>query len=132
MPTDAETLKAELLKRFSDPRESREFWLWAVACGLLEDAETTPGTRAALYRMLTELPGVRVTDGVADADGRTGVGLLFDGPEMQTQIIVDRESGDLLAIQHTAVGPDGSPARESFQSNVIKKLGWTDEVPPTR
>ncbi|MFG1690253.1 CU044_5270 family protein [Nonomuraea sp. NPDC049269] len=129
LPTDAEALETELLKRYSDPRDNRETWLWTVACQLLEDAETTPGTRAALYRMLTELPGVRVADGVTDLDGRTGLGLLFNSPEVLQQIIIDRESGDLLAIQRTPTRSDGSPVGELVDSNVIKKLGWTDEAP---
>ena len=129
LPTDAEALEAEMLKRYTDPQDDRETWLWTVACQLLEDAEITPGTRAALYRMLTKLPNVRVADGVTDLDGRTGLGLLFNSPHVLQQIIIDRESGDLLAIQRTPIRPDGSLIGELANSNVIKKLGWTDEAP---
>ncbi|MBT2234600.1 CU044_5270 family protein [Nonomuraea sp. NEAU-A123] len=142
LPTDAETLKAKLLKGFpadGSGGESRESWLWMAARWLLVDAETTPGTRAALYRMLAGLPEVRVIDGVADLDGRVGVGLVFEGNPVrqwsgqylpvQQQIVIDRESGDLLAVQGALIQPHGSQSGEPFESYVIKKQGWTDEAP---
>ncbi|HUR02403.1 MAG TPA: sigma factor [Nonomuraea sp.] len=140
LPTDAETLKAELLKGFpADGSESQEGWLWAAARWLLVDAEATPGTRAALYRMLAGLPEVRVVDGVPDLDGRVGVRLVFGGSPVrqrsgqhlpvQQQIVIDRESGDLLAVQGAEIQLDGSQVGEPFESYVIKKQGWTDEAP---
>ncbi|MFB4289508.1 hypothetical protein ACBI99_17825 [Nonomuraea sp. ATR24] len=60
---------------------------------LLLDAETTPATRAAL------------TYGEASA---------------RQQIVIDRDSGQLLAIQES----DGSSAY------LAKRLGWTDDPAP--
>lgn len=126
LPTDAAELKAELLKNYpSDADHTEESWLWAVAEWLLLDTEATPGTRAATYRMLAALPGTYVSDGMTDADGRTGVALVFGGTTRH-QLIVDRDTGELLALQHVT-----EPARGGsvFDSYVVKRMGWVDEGP---
>ncbi|GAA3673478.1 hypothetical protein GCM10022224_042150 [Nonomuraea antimicrobica] len=130
LPTDPEALKAELLKHFPvSGKENKEAWLWAVANWLLLNTESTPGTRAALYRMLADLPSARVTDGVTDPDGRTGVALMYGGPNALGQIVIDRDSGDLLALQDEQVPANGLDDVGTFNSYVVKQLGWTDEAP---
>ncbi|MFI9559295.1 CU044_5270 family protein [Nonomuraea endophytica] len=114
LPTEAGALKAEMLKQFpGDGADSEEGWLWGSAKWMLLDAESTSGTRAALYRLLAGLPGVRVADGVTDAEGRAGVALEYGGQ----RIIIDRDTGELLAVQ------------DEMTSYVVKRLGWTDEAP---
>ncbi|MFI6990788.1 CU044_5270 family protein [Nonomuraea wenchangensis] len=120
LPTEPGALKAELLR--ANDREAPEAWLWGVSKWLLLDAESTPATRAALYRVLAGLPGVRTENDVTDLDGRTGVALTYGEAPARQQIIIDRDSGDLLAVQEG----DGSSAY------VIKRLGWTDDPAPKR
>ncbi|MFG1960588.1 CU044_5270 family protein [Nonomuraea sp. NPDC049028] len=134
LPIDAEALKAELLtRRSAGDGQTEAWWLWATAKWLLFETQSTPGTRAALYRMLAGLPGVQVTDKVSDVEGRAGVALLFEHPDgYQQQIIIDRGSGDLLAAQTVLLRPngeDGRPDGRPLESWVIKKQGWTDETP---
>ena len=114
LPTEPGALRAELLR--ANDREAPEAWLWGVSKWLLLDAESTPATRAALYRVLAGLPGVRVENDVTDIEGRTGVALTYD----RQQIIIDRDSGNLLAIQEG----DGSSAY------VIGRMGWTHDPAP--
>ncbi|GAA2778085.1 CU044_5270 family protein [Nonomuraea dietziae] len=134
LPTDPEALKAEMLRHFpASGVDSQEEWLWGAATWLLLDAESTPGTRAALYRILADLPGTRVADGVTDLDGRTGVALMHGASPARRQIVIDRDSGDLLAVQDALI-PAGGQASDSgngevFDSYVVKRLGWTDEAP---
>ncbi|MEU4224665.1 CU044_5270 family protein [Nonomuraea sp. NPDC026600] len=135
LPTDADALKAELLKRRypANGIDSQESWLWEAGSWLLLDAPSTQGTRAAVYRMLAGLPGVRVVDGAKDDEGRAGVALMF-GDSRRQEIVIDRESGDLLAVQSRLtwrkegllpILPVGPP----FEAFLLKRLGWTDEVP---
>ncbi|MEU7838622.1 MULTISPECIES: CU044_5270 family protein [unclassified Nonomuraea] len=133
LPTDAKALKAELLKQYpADGRDTQEAWLWAASRWLLLDVPSTPGTRAAVYRMLAGLPQVKVTDGVKDDEGRAGVALLLGDP-LQQQIIIDRDSGDLLAVQSKMLRSDGKqatfPIGRTFESLLVERLGWTDEQP---
>ncbi|MEQ4720524.1 CU044_5270 family protein [Nonomuraea sp. B19D2] len=118
LPTEPEALKAEMLR--ANDKETPEAWLWGASKWLLLDVESTPATRAALYRVLAGLPGVRVENDVTDIDGRIGVALTYGEAPTRQQIIIDRDSGQLLAIQEG----DGSSAY------VIKRLGWTDDPAP--
>ncbi|QYC37771.1 hypothetical protein Nocox_00670 [Nonomuraea coxensis DSM 45129] len=120
LPTEPEALKAELLR--ANGQEAPGPWLWAVSERLLLDTESTPATRAALYRVLAGLPGVRVENDVADLDGRIGVALTYGEAPVRQQIIIDRDSGNLLAVQEG----DGSSAY------VVKRMGWTDDPAPRK
>ncbi|MFG6195055.1 hypothetical protein [Nonomuraea sp. JJY05] len=83
--------------------------------------------------MLAGLPGTRVADGVTDFDGRTGVALMYGPPRSFEQIVIDRDSGDLLALQYEQTSGDGRTRElddgEVTESYVVKRLGWTDEAP---
>ncbi|MEV4165344.1 CU044_5270 family protein [Nonomuraea dietziae] len=134
LPTDPEALKAEMLRHLPGSGvDSQEAWLWDAGQTLLLYAESTPGTRAALYRILADLPGTRVADGVTDLDGRTGVALVFGDSPARRQIIIDRDSGDLLAVQNVLIPADGGASDPGdggvSDSYVVKRLGWTDEAP---
>lgn len=135
LPADAEALKAELLKDFPPTApESQESFLWRLGRWLLVSTETTPGTRAALYRMLAALPGAQVVDGVPDLEGRVGVAVLEpprDHPT-QEQLIIDRQSGELLAVRDVLVKPYSAwPEIQvgPFLWYQVKQLGWTDQGP---
>ncbi|GAA2678901.1 hypothetical protein [Nonomuraea recticatena] len=49
------------------------------------------------------------------------------------QIVIDRDSGDLLAVHDALIPADGQASEsgdgEVFDSYVVKRLGWTDEAP---
>ncbi|MEV3986206.1 CU044_5270 family protein [Nonomuraea sp. NPDC049758] len=118
LPAEPQALKAEMLA--ANGKEAPEAWLWGASKWLLLDVESTPATRAALYRVLAGLPGVRVENDVTDVDGRTGVALTYGQASTRQQIIIDRDSGQLLAVQEA----DGSSAY------VVERLGWTDDPAP--
>ncbi|SFI12882.1 hypothetical protein SAMN05216275_101277 [Streptosporangium canum] len=151
LPQDPAELKEKLLSYWPAAREAmkdtqstqsaqvklpeQDYWLWGLGERLLLDAPTTPGTRAAVYRMLAGLPGVRVVDGIRDVEGRVGVAILRGGAngESEEQIVIDRETGDLLATQDVLPVPTADqgniPPGIVYMSMVIKKLGWTDDEP---
>ncbi|MGA5761710.1 CU044_5270 family protein [Nonomuraea bangladeshensis] len=118
LPTAPEALKAEMLR--ANDKEAPEAWLWGASKWLLLDVESTSATRAALYRVLAGLPGVRVENDVTDLDGRTGVALIYGEAPARQRIIVDRDSGNLLAVEDV----------EGEAAYVIKRLGWTDDPAP--
>ncbi|SEG79799.1 hypothetical protein SAMN05444920_104752 [Nonomuraea solani] len=125
LPTEAGALKAELLRQLTTKEPGDENgWLWAAGKWLLLDTESTPGTRAAVYRMLAGLPGVQVADGVTDLDGRAGVALTYDDRGLRHRILIDRDGGELLAVQDESVAEG-----KMFESYLVKRLGWTDEAP---
>jgi hypothetical protein len=77
-------------------------YVWDAAETLL-DGPITPTTRAALYQVLAEQPGITSLGEVNDPLGRTGVALTHTlrsvGWKAEFRLIVDDDSAALLAYQ---------------------------------
>lgn len=77
-----------------------------------------PGVRAAAYRVIAELPGVRGLGRVTDPLGREGVGVAFPGTvrtplgSVQQRLVVDPSTGAMLCEQDVLVEPSAR-AREA-------------------
>ncbi|MEV4005566.1 CU044_5270 family protein [Actinomadura sp. NPDC049753] len=122
-----------------------------VTADLLENAPLPPRVRAGLMRALAAQPGVRSLGAATDPLGRTGVALAVDdqvskvdgeyGAPRQEQgeyrsrseLVFDRETGDLLAEQDVLTVPGGAYREQppGFVINywVVRNTGWTDAVP---
>lgn len=90
-------------------------------------APTTPGTRAALYRILARTPSVRVTGQITDRLGRPGVAITAKGTSVR--LVVDRKTAQLLDFEdrHTALpGKEAGSEYLAFESQGwVNKLGAT-------
>lgn len=82
-------------------------------------------TRAAILRVLADVPGFRWRGRVTDRAGRAGVAVTFDDREHDAQslLIFDPKTGELLAHEQLTL----SPVRISTYQ-VILDAGWTDRV----
>jgi len=87
--------------------------------------------RAAAYRVLARLDGVKLVGDVRDPLGRRGVGL--DAPigytrDARTRLIINPRTGDVLATQtvvvHDTDGVDAAPGAVIGQT-VYTRWGWT-------
>ncbi|MFF5210839.1 CU044_5270 family protein [Streptosporangium sp. NPDC000396] len=103
---------------------------------LLYEVPSTSQVRAAAYRILADLPGMRVADGVRTVDGRHGVALTMtvNGGVSERQLVVDRNTGELMAIQEMLLRPDarkwpGISRGTVTHTLVMKNIGWTDDKP---
>jgi hypothetical protein len=67
----------------------------------------TPGTRAALYRVLAGQDGVRPDGAVTDPFGRRGVAVSMAGPAGRIRLIIDPGTAALPAYQ-SFVEDDGA------------------------
>ncbi|MGW5558491.1 CU044_5270 family protein [Micromonospora sp. NPDC003944] len=85
----------------------------------------TRATRAAVLRVLAEVPGFRWRGQVTDRAGRHGVAITFDDREHDAQslLIFDPKTGELLAHERLTL----SPIRISAYK-VILDTAWTDRV----
>ncbi|MBP2705533.1 CU044_5270 family protein [Microbispora sp. RL4-1S] len=143
LPTTAEGLKRYLLKGYqghgteaNTPMDA-DAWLFQVTAGLLEDMPVKPATRAAAYKVLAGIDGVRNLGQVTDALGRTatGVGRTETWPtgRFERQLLIDPDTGALLTDQYVAVEPRGeySWAKPGTPINwtATIKASWTDETP---
>jgi hypothetical protein len=80
--------------------------------------------RAALYRALALVPGIRITDDFANLDGRKGVA--FGGKD--TDIIIDPATGQYIGFRTVDDGTQGTPKgtvldSSSLVTGVVDKVG---------
>ncbi|TDD18944.1 hypothetical protein [Nonomuraea diastatica] len=124
LPRSKKALAGHLRAQFAklpDPHKEFDVYLWQTTVDLMT-APTTPGTRAAIFRILADQPDITSNGEVEDAAGRKGVSLAVrsdDGHEFQ--LIVNRDTAELLEYAVAEKGED--TARVTFE-----EFGWTDEL----
>jgi hypothetical protein len=114
-------------------------WLFQTATELLTEP-VRPSVRAATFRMLAGIPGVRSLGKARDWSGRVGAGVRLEaaaypqGGLVEQQLIVDLSTGNLLASQWVVVRPGGRfPwAHPGMRVSSLMTLaaGWTDDMAP--
>lgn len=117
LPTDPDALKAYLIKADDEARvelrpDELERWrvemLFSSARILLTELPVGPRVRAATYRMLAGLPGLKLTENVRDEHGRAGAGIAYafrneDGSTYESTLVIDPRSGALLALMEPSL-----------------------------
>ncbi|WP_214410034.1 CU044_5270 family protein [Sphaerisporangium fuscum] len=144
LPTTPDELKKRLLSGYqghgteSGEPEDADSWLYQVTSGLLRDMPVKPAVRAAAYKVLAGLDGVRSLGEVTDAQGRRGQGVArtetWGNGRFERQLIIDPETGVLLTDQIVAVEPTGDyawakPGTAIWWESTLE-AGWSDKVPP--
>lgn len=84
-------------------------------------APTTPGTRAALYRILADYPSVHATGRAKDREGRTGVTITAHGTDVQ--LVVDPATAQLLDFVVPGHPGEGTPEYLAFE-----RQGWVHKI----
>jgi len=141
LPGDSAQLKAKLSDLYEEDRGSeikgRTEWMWQQAAGLIR-LPVKPAVRAAAYRVVAELPGVRSLGEVTDPLGRKGIGFALpatDRPDYGTgrsELIVDPATGALLADQETLTKPNAKAAEAGLTAGTVVNYNatvtakWTD------
>jgi hypothetical protein len=74
---------------------------------LLASSDASPALRAAIYRAVATLPGIRLLGTVSDRLGRHGVGLALTSHGWTSTLIIDPDNSTLLADSQT--NPNGQP-----------------------
>ncbi|MGI5491137.1 CU044_5270 family protein [Microtetraspora malaysiensis] len=105
-------------------------YVWGTAHDLLS-GPITPGTRAALYQVLADQPGVTMVGNVTDPLGRQGVAVAVKAESRyasdvegvsQFRLIVAPDTGKLLAYQVMQFGD------EPQLSVAYQQMGWTNSL----
>ncbi|MEU7800393.1 CU044_5270 family protein [Micromonospora arborensis] len=143
LPTDPATLRTALLRHFDggggDLPTDRQQWLLSVASSLIADIPVSGPVRAAAFRLIATLPGVRSLGEVADQRGRTGQGFAFTSGSAATgsiehRFVVDAATGRALGEESRVLRPAGTTARLEPGSllgySVVLEQKTTDETPP--
>lgn len=132
LPADARRLGAELRRRYeADVKEAGgpqnvdpyPYYVWMTAQDLLA-GPITPATKAALYRVLADQPGVRSEGAMSDQLGRRGVAVAMDpvADGMPVRLIIDPRTARLLAYESGARNGQGIPRL----SVAYEAMGWVN------
>ncbi|MEQ4302563.1 CU044_5270 family protein [Plantactinospora sp. B6F1] len=144
LPTDPAALRSVLLSRFTgenvDMPRDLDQWLFTVASAVVFGLPVSNQVRAAGYRLLATVPGVRGLGVVHDVRGRRGQAIAYDrgqvtpGKGLEVRLIFDPETGRPLAEETRVVEPQGefswmAPGSLSSYSLVLA-AGATNDSPP--
>jgi hypothetical protein len=114
LPDDPTRLRAYLLRRKDDSegRLSVPEWLYSSAYELLSFEPVPAKVRAAAYRMLADLPGIKAVGRTTDPLGRAGVAVALrgevggsGGAVTERRLVVNRSTGRLLAEEKVLIRP---------------------------
>jgi hypothetical protein len=128
LPSDPHELYDELLdvaeEDGDDPAAVLGFVDDAIQRGLMP-----AGLRANLYRALTFVPGLEISDRNANLDGRVGIGLGIDHNGWRRELIIDPETGQFIGGRTTTTRAfDNAPAGTvmsytSLSTAVVDQMG---------
>jgi hypothetical protein len=103
--------------------------LLVYAADALRSGLVPADVRAALYRALGKLPGLEITDRLANLDGRVGIAYGMSDGINRHEIIIDPETGEFIGERQTVVkDTDGLKAGTvttytSMSTAVVNQLG---------
>ncbi|MFF4530484.1 hypothetical protein ACFY1P_14535 [Streptomyces sp. NPDC001407] len=100
LPTGPEELRARLVGQATG--EETEEGLFNGIEELLAQSPAEAPLRAALFKVLTGIPGARVTERVKDSTGRTGTAVDIDAGTWHRRLIVDPGAFHVLEAVNTA------------------------------
>ena len=146
LPATTAGLKAALLRYFAEPGATggdlpagATAWLWQTGTGMITDMPLSPAQRAAAYRMLAGLHGVRSLGTVTDPAGRHGTAVELTSPTgaagtEASILIVNPRTGLPLATEVQVVRAAGltTGLRPGTLASyeIIRFAGWSDAAPP--
>ncbi|MGK5676064.1 CU044_5270 family protein [Micromonospora sp. URMC 106] len=103
--------------------------LFGYLSRLLLDTPAPPKVRAAAFRILADIPGVRSLGTVQDERGRSGQGVEFRSGAETEWLIVDPATHRLLASKIVST-PKGVPASGGKErSTLVLTAEWSDAAP---
>ncbi|GAA3063276.1 hypothetical protein GCM10020000_53330 [Streptomyces olivoverticillatus] len=137
LPTDPDALRARLVGK--DTGESAAEGLFNGVEELLARSPAEPRLRAALFKVLTGIPGARVTERVKDSTGRAGTAVDLDAGTWRLRLIIDTGAFHVLETVTTARndglswGDAAAPGRGSPPPHHLPlrraRLGGAEAVP---
>lgn len=129
LPSDPHELYEELLDVAEEDGDDPA----ATVLGFVDDAiqrGLMPASlRANLYRALTFVPGLEISDQNANLDGRVGIGLGIDHNGWRRELIIDPETGQFIGGRTTSTRAfDNTPAgtvvsHSSLSTAVVDQTG---------
>ncbi|PWC04565.1 CU044_5270 family protein [Mycetocola zhujimingii] len=101
----------------------------SYAAQLLRDGTMAAEQRSTLYQALALLPGIRITDGNAALDGRTGIAFSIDSDTTVPEIIVDPDTGQFIGQRSLTPAAQGAIPAGTVEDYTAVTTTVVDEVP---
>jgi hypothetical protein len=136
LPADPARLRAVFLAHPQPGAKGRNNVIAAGAFTVLTADSVRPAVRAAAFRVLAGLPGVRMRPGVTGPEGQTGTAVWQDswiGAYLRyetTFVIIDPQTGNVLCSETVAQTPVAGavPGTVLFYS-ATTSARWTSQLP---
>ncbi|GAA2441323.1 CU044_5270 family protein [Streptomyces macrosporus] len=137
LSTEPEKLRTQLTalvdRHYNGPPRIMAELLLRTTVHLAFDMPATPRQRAAAYRLLATLPGVRDLGETETRDGRTGKAVAIESRtgDDEERLFFDPATGAPMAREYVAVtAHDGREPGEVLGYTLITEMTWTDRKPP--
>jgi hypothetical protein len=117
LPTDPAKLGTLLRQGSADPKKGKDpdAELYVVVGDMLRESPAPPALRAALYRVIATIPGVRLIGPVTDPSGRRGVAVeRAIGGGIVDRYVFDPADARMLAESETGAKPGPEGGGESW------------------
>jgi hypothetical protein len=136
LPADPAKLRAVFVTHPQPGAKGRNNVIVAGALTVMNSDNVLPAVRAAAFRVLADMPGVRMESGVRDPEGQTGTAVWQDswigfGLHYETTYdLIDPQTGNLLAGDTIAQTPvAGAVPGTVLDYSAITSAYWTDRLP---
>ena len=137
LPASPAKLQAVFLAHPQPGARGRNNVIAAGALTVMNADSVRPAVRAAAFRVLASVPGVRMQPGVTDSEGQTGTAIWQDswiGRYLRyesTFVIIDPQTGNLLADEGVAQTPVmGARPGTVLYYTATTSARWTSHLPP--
>ena len=110
----------------------RGYRMLSHAAELLHTGLARADLRAVLYRMLGMVPGLRITENVANLDGRKGIAFGMARGDQRLDVIIDPATGQYIGEREVALkGSDAVPAGtvQEYTSVVVAVVDHQGDKP---
>ena len=101
----------------------------AYAAQLLREGTMPAHQRSVLYRALALLPGIRISDGKAVLDGRTGIAFSLNADAGGREIIIDPDTGRFIGERVLTTASNGAIPAGTDQEYTAVSTTVVDEAP---
>ena len=136
LPTDPAKLRVVFLAHPQPGAKGRNNVIAAGALTVMNADSVRPAVRAAAFRVLASVPGVRMRPGMTDPEGQTGTAVWQDswiGAYLRyetTFVIIDPQTGNVLGGETVAQTPvvGAAPGTTLFYS-AVTSARWTNRLP---
>ncbi|MGW1563649.1 CU044_5270 family protein [Streptomyces sp. NPDC002144] len=138
LPTDSARLRRHLERLYerdgdAETSGARTAWMLRQA-GNLITMPVKPGTRAAAYRLLADLPGIRVQNSATDPLGRNGIAITLPDDaqtplgSVEQRLVVNRTTGALLAELTVMAEPSATARQAGLDAGTVVTYSATTRM----